>query len=285
MLLCPEPVQMNISLAGKAVVVTGAGRGIGRAIAEKLGQAEASVLLVDIDESALKEAQAEVQKTGAKVASISGDLTDAAFPQRAINKLIEEFGSVDIIVNNAGYTWDSVIQKTTDEQFQAMLDIHVVAPFRILRAASRWIREAAKKENETGARAIRKIVNITSISGIDGNPGQIGYASGKAAIIGLTKTLAKEWGRYNVTVNAVGFGLIDTRLIKPMEDQATNISIGEKRVRVGMQADVRDEVIKQIPLGRLGTPEDAANAVFFFCSPLSDYVTGEVLVCGGGIRF
>jgi 3-oxoacyl-[acyl-carrier protein] reductase len=276
---------MNISLAGKAAVVTGAGRGIGRAIAEKLGEAGASVLLVDIDQSALDEARAAVQRTGAKAASISGDLTDSEFPKQVVDKLIEEFGSVDIIVNNAGYTWDSVIQKTTDEQFQAMLDIHVVAPFRILRAASHWIRETAKKENEMGARVIRKIVNVTSISGIDGNPGQLGYASGKAAVVGLTKTLAKEWGRYNVTVNAVGFGLIDTRLIKPMEDAVTNISIGEKHVRVGMQAQVREQVTKQIPLGRLGTPEDAANAVFFFCSPLSDYVTGEVLVCGGGIRF
>jgi 3-oxoacyl-[acyl-carrier protein] reductase len=285
MLLYPEPVQMHISLAGKAGVVTGAGRGIGRAIANKLGQAGASVLLADIDESVLEEAKAEVQNTGAKAEIISGDVTDSEFPEKAIDKLIQEFGSVDIIVNNAGFTWDSVIQKTTDEQFQAMLDIHVVAPFRILRAASLWIRETAKKENEAGARKTRKIVNITSISGIDGNPGQIGYASAKAAIIGLTKTLAKEWGRYNVTVNAVGFGLIDTRLIKPMEDEATNISIGDKQVHVGMQAQVREQVIKQIPLGRLGTPEDAANAVFFFCSPLSDYVTGEVLVCGGGIRF
>jgi 3-oxoacyl-[acyl-carrier protein] reductase len=276
---------MNISLAGKAAVVTGAGRGIGRAIAQKLGQAGASVLLVDIDESALQEAQVAVQTTGAKATTIAGDLTHPEFPTKVIDKLIEEFRSVDIIVNNAGYTWDSVIQKATDEQFQAMLDIHVVAPFRILRAASHWIRETAKKENETGSRAVRKIVNITSISGIDGNPGQVGYASGKAAIVGLTKTLAKEWGRYNVTVNAVGFGLIDTRLIKPMEDAATNISIGERHVHVGMQGQVREQVTKQIPLGRLGTPDDAANAVFFFCSPLSDYVTGEVLVCGGGIRF
>jgi 3-oxoacyl-[acyl-carrier protein] reductase len=278
-------VGMNISLAGKAAVVTGAGRGIGRAIAQKLGQAGASVLLVDIDEPALQEAQVAVQATGAKATTIAGDLTHSEFPTKVVDELIGEFGSVDIIVNNAGYTWDSVIQKATDEQFQAMLDIHVVAPFRMLRAASHWIRETAKKENETGARAVRKVVNITSISGIDGNPGQVGYASGKAAIVGLTKTLAKEWGRYNVTVNAVGFGLIDTRLIKPMEDAATNISIGERRVHVGMQAQVREQVTKQIPLGRLGTPDDAANAVFFFCSPLSDYVTGEVLVCGGGIRF
>lgn len=276
---------MNISLQSKAAIVTGAGRGIGRAIAEKLGQAGASVLLVDIDEAALEEAQKSVRSAGGNAAIISGDLTDPAFPQKAIDKLIEEFGSVDIVVNNAGYTWDSVIQKTTDEQFRAMLDIHVVAPFRILRAASQWMREAAKKESQAGTRKVRKAVNITSISGLDGNPGQAGYASGKAAVVGLTKTLAKEWGRYNVTVNAVGFGLIDTRLIKPMDDAATNISIGEKQIHVGMQAQVREQVVKQIPLGRLGTPDDAANVVFFFCSPLSDYITGEVLVCGGGIRF
>jgi 3-oxoacyl-[acyl-carrier protein] reductase len=276
---------MIISLRDKAAVVTGSARGIGFAIARKLGEAGASVLLVDIDEAALEEARATIESTGARAAAIAGDITDPEFPKRVVEKLIEDFGSVDIVVNNAGYTWDSVIQKTADEQFQAMLDIHLVAPFRILRAASHWIREAAKKEKETGRRVMRKVVNITSISGIDGNPGQVGYASGKAGVIGLTKTLAKEWGRYNVTVNAVGFGLIDTRLIKPMEDKATNILIGERHVQVGMQAQVREQVTKQIPLGRLGAPEDAANAVFFFCSSLSDYVTGEVLVCGGGIRF
>lgn len=273
---------MNISLSGKAAIVTGAGRGIGRAVAEKLGAAGASVLLVDIDESALQQA---VTAINGKSAKLSGDLTDARFPQQIVDKALAEFGSIDIIVNNAGYTWDSVIQKTTDEQFQAMLGVHVVAPFRLLRAASNWLRETSKKETAEGVRTTRKVVNITSISGLDGNPGQVGYASGKAAIVGLTKTLAKEWGRYNITVNAVGFGLIDTRLIKPMEDAETNISIGEKQIHVGMQAQAREQVTKQIPLGRLGTPEDAANAVFFFCSPLSDYITGEVLVCGGGIRF
>lgn len=276
---------MNISLAGKAALVTGGGRGIGYAIARKLGEAEASILLVDIDEAALGEAKAAIEASGGRVATIAGDLTQTKFPEHVIETLLNEFGSIDIIVNNAGYTWDSVIQKTTDEQFQAMLDIHVVAPFRLLRAASHWIRERAKKEIETGKRVTRKIVNITSISGVDGNPGQAGYASGKAAAIGLTKTLAKEWARYNVTVNAVAFGLIDTRLIKPMENTETQISIGPRQVHVGMQAQAREQVAKQIPLGRLGTPEDAANAVFFFCSPLSDYVTGEVLVCSGGMHF
>lgn len=275
---------MNISLPNKAAVVTGAGRGIGLAIARKLTEAGASVLLVDIDESALKEAAAAIGSSR-NVSTMTGDLADPELPNAVIAKLIKEFGSIDIVVNNAGYTWDSVIQKTTDEQFQAMLDIHVVAPFRLLRAASQWIRETAKKENESGAPVMRKVVNITSISGLDGNPGQIGYSSGKAAIVGMTKTLAKEWGRYNVTVNAVGFGLIDTRLIQPMQGTQAEISIGDRQVRVGMQEQAREQAIKTIPLGRLGKPEDAANSVFFFCSPLSDYVTGEVLVCGGGVHF
>jgi 3-oxoacyl-[acyl-carrier protein] reductase len=276
---------MNISLTNRAAIVTGAARGIGRAIAEKLAGAGASVLLVDIDNSVLNEAKTALDSSHARISTLAGDLTDSKFPETVIRKSAEEFGSVDIVVNNAGYTWDNVIQKTSDEQFQAMLDIHVVAPFRLLRAASHWIRDRAKREIEAGTRVMRKVVNITSISGLDGNPGQAGYASGKSAVVGLTKTLAKEWGRYNVTVNAVAFGLIDTRLIKPMEDPQTAISIGEKQVRVGMQAQVREQAARMIPLGRLGTPEDAANAVFFFCSPLSDYVTGEVLVCSGGIHF
>ena len=183
---------MNISLANKSAVVTGAGRGIGLAIARSLAAADASVLLVDIDESALQAAEKTLSGSGGKIATLAGDLTDPNFAQAVIDRLIREFGSIDIIVNNAGYTWDNVIQKTTDEQFQAMLDIHVIAPFRILRAAANWIRERAKKESETGKPVTRKVVSITSISGLDGNPGQSGYASGKAAVVGLTKTLSSQ---------------------------------------------------------------------------------------------
>jgi 3-oxoacyl-[acyl-carrier protein] reductase len=277
---------MNVSLAKKSALVTGAGRGIGRAIAQILAASGAHVLLADIDESALEETRSCIAPAdGARMAIFAGDLTSPGVPENLVKMFVREFGSVDIIVNNAGYTWDNVIQKTTDEQFQAMLDIHVVAPFRILRAAAPWIREKAKAEMEAGTPVIRKVVNVTSISGLDGNAGQAGYSSGKAAVVGLTKTLAKEWGRYNVTVNAVGFGLIDTRLTRPMEDAATSIAIGERQLRVGMQEQVREQAARTIPLGRIGGPEDAANAVFFFCSPLSDYVTGEVLVCGGGIHF
>mgnify|MGYP001549101992 CR=1 FL=1 len=276
---------MIISLEYRSALVTGAARGIGFAIASKLAAAGASVLLADVDEEALCSAQRTLEQSGAKTAIFAGDLTHPEIPRTVVQEMLGRFGSIDIIVNNAGYTWDSVIQKTTDHQFQAMLDIHLVTPFRILREASGWIRSTAKEEKAAGRSVVRKVVNITSISGTDGNAGQAGYSSGKAGVVGLTKTLAKEWGRYNVTVNAVGFCLIDTRLIKPMEDPETQIRVGETEVRVGMQAQVREAVQAQIPLGRLGTPEDAANTVFFFCSPLSDYVTGEVLICGGGIHF
>lgn len=276
---------MQIDLTGRTALVTGAARGIGQAIARKLAASGASVVLSDVDETALDENRKAIAQSGGNAATVTGDLTKPDVPSKIVSAAVDRFGSLDIIVNNAGYTWDNVIQKTTDEQFQAMLEIHVTAPFRILRAASEFIRLAAKREKAGGIVVIRKVVNITSISGTDGNPGQAGYSSGKAAIIGLTKTLAKEWSRYNVTVNAVGFGLIDTRLIKPIGDPQTEVDIGERHVRVGMQAEVRDAAIAQIPLGRIGTPDDAANTVFFFCSPLSDYVTGEVLICGGGVHF
>jgi 3-oxoacyl-[acyl-carrier protein] reductase len=277
---------VNITLTGRAAIVTGAARGIGLAIAQKLAAAGAAVVLTDVDAEALDHARAQIEKSVSGTATtIAGDLTGPDFPQAVVDKALDTFGSIDILVNNAGYTWDNVIQKTTDAQFQAMLDIHVVAPFRMLRAAATWLRETAKKEAGSHQRITRKVVNITSISGTDGNAGQVGYSSGKAALVGLTKTMAKEWGRYQVTVNAVGFGLIDTRLIRPMEDPDTRIEIGVRQIHVGMQAQIREQVMKLVPLGRLGTPEDAANTVFFFCSPLSDYVTGEVLICGGGIHF
>lgn len=276
--------NMPFTLEGKTALVTGAGRGIGRAIAKRLVGAGANVMVNDLDETMLLESKAELARPG-KVSHVTGDLTDPAIPEMIVHATLAEFGSIDIIVNNAGYSWDNVIQKTTDEQFQAMLDIHVVTPFRILRAASTYIRETAKKEIAADQRVMRKVVNITSISGIDGNPGQVGYSAGKAGVIGLTKTLAKEWGRYNVNVNAVGFGLIGTRLVQPITDAGAKIQMHGHDIRLGVQPSLLDSVKNACPLGRLGTPEEAAGAVLFFCSPLSDYVTGEVLICGGGLHF
>ena len=272
------------TLEGKTALVTGAGRGIGRAIAKRLVGAGARVMINDLDEKMLLESEAELAKPG-RVSHITGDLTDPAIPELIVHATLAEFDSIDIIVNNAGYSWDNVIQKTTDEQFQAMLDIHLLTPFRILRAASGFIRESAKKEIAASQRVMRKVVNITSIAGTDGNPGQVGYSAGKAGIIGLTKTLAKEWGRYNVNVNAVGFGLIGTRLVQPLTDAGAKMEMHGHQIRLGVQPSLLDSVKSACPLGRLGTPEEAAGAVLFFCSPLSDYVTGEVLICGGGLHF
>jgi len=276
--------EAPFNLEGKTAIVTGAGRGIGRAIAQRLVSAGAAVMLCDLDEKMLLESETDLGDP-TRVHHLQGDLTDPLVPGELVEATIGTFGSVDIIVNNAGYSWDNVVQKTTDEQFQAMLEIHLVTPFRILRAASTYIRDAAKRELASGQRVMRKVVNITSISGTDGNPGQAGYSSGKAGVIGLTKTLAKEWGRYNVNVNAVGFGLIETRLVQPLNAEGSSMEMHGHQIRLGVQPSLLESVKNACPLGRLGTPEEAAGAVLFFCSPLSDYVTGEVLICGGGLHF
>jgi 3-oxoacyl-[acyl-carrier protein] reductase len=281
----PDPFVMPFTLQSKTALVTGAGRGIGRAIAEKLAAAGASVMINDLDAAPAGEACNAIRESGGRAELLAGDITRPDFPQKLVDRAIAAFGGLDIIVNNAGYTWDNVIQKTTGEQFQAMLDIHIVAPFRVLRAASTFIRETAKRELAEGKRIMRKVVNITSIAGTDGNPGQAGYSSGKAGVIGLTKTLAKEWGRYNVNVNCVGFGLIETRLIQPLTGAAANIEVQGRQIAVGVQPQLLESVKAKCPLGRAGTPEEAASAVLFFCSPLSDYVTGEVLICSGGLHF
>ncbi len=275
----------GIDLTGRTALVTGSGRGIGRAVVQMLAAAGAAVVVNDLDETAANETAEIITNAGHRASAMAGDVTDASFPDSLVRHAVETFGSIDIIVNNAGYTWDSVIQKTTDEQFRAMLDVHLMGPFRVLRAASDWIRQNAKREASEGVRVMRKVVNITSISGTDGNPGQVGYASGKAGVIGMTKTLAKEWGRYNVNVNAVGFGLIETRLIQPITSEGAKIRIKDQQINVGVQPKVLETVKALCPLGRLGTPEEAASAVLFFCSPLSDYVTGEVLICSGGVHF
>lgn len=276
---------MSFSLSGKTALVTGSGRGIGRAIAGKLAAAGAQVMLNDIDETVLKETEKEFLSAKFKVATFSGDLMDPATPDKLVQATLDKLGGLDIIVNNAGYSWDGVIQKTTDEQFQAMLTIHLVVPFRILRAAANHLRETAKKEIAEGKTVMRKVVNITSITGTDGNAGQAGYGSGKAGVIGLTKVLAKEWGRYNINVNAVGFGLINTRMVQPLGGSDANVEIHGQKIHIGVQPAMIEQAKQSCALGRIGSPDEAAGAVLFMCSPLSDYVTGEVLIAGGGFHF
>jgi len=275
---------MAIDLKGRTALVTGAGRGIGRAVAIQLARAGASVMLNDLDRDVVFETGMLIDKEGGAAKAMPGDITAADFPDKLVAATLKGFGSIDIVVNNAGYTWDNVIQKTTDEQFQAMLDIHIVAPFRVLRAASTYIREAAKKEIAEGRRVMRKVVNITSISGVDGIAGQAGYGSGKSAINGLTKVMAKEWGRYNVNVNSVGFGFIETRLVQPLGSDGAQIEVKGHAIKVGVPQAAIDAVKTLCPLGRTGTVEEAAGPVLFFCSSLSDYVSGEILIVSGGAR-
>jgi 3-oxoacyl-[acyl-carrier protein] reductase len=276
---------MYLDLTGKTALVTGAGRGIGRAIAQRLAASGASVMLNDLDTEPALETRSLIEQNGSKnVRALAGDITLAEFPEKLVTFTLSEFGSVDILVNNAGYTWDGAIHKTSDEQFQAMLDIHVVAPFRMLRAVAPWLRETAKKEIKEGRRVTRKVVNVTSVSAVDGISNQSGYGSGKGAVIGLTKVIAKEWGGFNVNVNAVAYGFIQTRLTEAQGTEGNEISVKGQTVKLGIQSALIGFMKEQTPLGRLGSLDDAVGPLMFFCSPLSDFVTGEVLVCSGGSR-
>lgn len=270
-------------LDNKVAIVSGSGRGIGREIALKLANDGAAVVVNDLDEGPAKETVADIEAAGGRAVMCAGSVTDDGFAERFVQTAVDNFGGLDIIVNNAGYTWDSVIQKMTDEQWDAIIDVHLKAPFRILRAAQPVISAAAKKAKEAGEPVpCRKIVNISSIAGLGGNVGQANYAAAKAGITGLTKAMAKEWGRYNVTVNTVAFGLIKTRLTEAPAEGGSTIDIDGKELKVGVNADLLTAMEAQIPLGRAGTPAEAAGSVYLFCIPESDYVSAQTLVCGGG---
>lgn len=272
-----------MKLEGKTAIVTGSGRGIGRAIARKLAAEGAGVIVNDLDPGPAKETVDLIDQEHGMSIAVPGSVTEAGFTDDLVQAALDGFDSLDIIVNNAGYSWDSVIQKTSDEQWQAMLDIHLTAPFRLLRSAAPYLRETAKQEAAEGRTVVRKVVNVSSIAGTGGNVGQAGYSAGKAGIIGLTKTMAKEWGRSQVTVNAVAFGLIKTRLTETPAGGDATIRINDRDIKVGVGADLLAAMESGIPLGRAGTPEDAANAVYLFCTPESDYITGQVVVAGGGL--
>jgi 3-oxoacyl-[acyl-carrier protein] reductase len=269
-----------MKLDGKVALVTGAGRGIGRAIALKLAGEGACVVVNDLDEAPARETVQEILAAGGTACACAGNVAAPDFAQRFIDTAIAEYAGLDIIVNNAGYTWDNVIQKMSDEQWQAMLEVHLTAPFRILRAAQPLIRAYSKREAEAGRPVVRKVVNISSVAGLFGNAGQANYAAAKAGIVGMTQTLAKEWGRMNVTVNCVAFGLIQTRLTASGGDSA---SIDGRDIKLGVPAEMLSALERTIPLGRGGTPEEAAGAVYMLCIPESDYVSGQTLMCTGGL--
>jgi 3-oxoacyl-[acyl-carrier protein] reductase len=265
-------------LDGKSAIVTGSARGIGRAVAKLLSEQGAQVLINDLDGDVAEQAAQEIK---GETAVFAGDLTKESVPDQLVQRAVDEFGKIDIIVNNAGYTWDGPIHKMGDDQFQAMLDIHTIVPFRVLRAAAPHLREPAKKEKEAGEEVFRKVVNVSSISGTFGNAGQANYSAGKAGVVGLTKTLAKEWGQFKINVNAVAFGFVETRLTAAKEEAGSFNKDGQE-IKLGIPEQMRAMAAMIIPLGRPATPEEAAGPVFFLCSPWANYIHGQVLNVTGG---
>jgi 3-oxoacyl-[acyl-carrier protein] reductase len=265
-------------LEGKAAIVTGSARGIGRATAELLAENGAKVLINDLDGDVAEQAAGEIQ---GETTVFAGDLTQPGVPDDLVKKALDDFGRLDIIVNNAGYTWDGVIHKMSDEQFQAMLEIHTVVPFRVARAAAPYLRDTAKKERDAGEEVFRKIVNVSSISGTMGNPGQANYSAAKAGLGGLTKTLAKEWGQFKINVNAVAFGFVETRLTAAKEGAET-IERGGQAIQLGIPDQMRQMASAIIPLGRAASPQEAAGGIFILCTPWANYIHGQVLHVTGG---
>ena len=265
-------------LDDKVAIVTGSARGIGRATAELLAEHGAKVLINDLDADLAAQTASEID---AETVVYGGDLTQPGAPEALVQTAVDAWGRLDIIVNNAGYTIDAPIHKMSDEAFQRMLDIHTIVPFRVIRAAAPHLREPAKQEREEGREVFRKIVNVSSISGTMGNAGQANYSSGKNAVVGLTKTLAKEWGQFKINVNAVAFGWIETRLTASKVEDNT-MEIGGEKVQLGIPDQMRGMASMLIPIGRTGTPEEAAGGVFFLCSPWSNFVHGQVLNITGG---
>jgi 3-oxoacyl-[acyl-carrier protein] reductase len=266
-------------LDGKAAIVTGSARGIGRATAELFVREGAKVLVNDIDGDVAEQAAGEID---GETAVFAGDLTNPGVPDELVSTAVEAFGAVDIVVNNAGYTWDGVVHRMTDEQFQAMLDIHTIVPFRVTRAIAPHWRDAAKAEQAEGKEVFRKLVNVASISGTMGNAGQVNYSAAKAGVVGMTKTLAKEWGQFKINCNAVAFGFVETRLTQAKEKGEQLETASGEKVDLGIPEQMRAMATMVIPLGRPAQPEEAAGPVLFLCSGLADYVHGQVINVTGG---
>jgi 3-oxoacyl-[acyl-carrier protein] reductase len=266
-------------LDGKVAIVTGSARGIGRATAELLSEQGAKVVINDLDSDVAEQTSKEI---AGETAVYAGDLTADGAPEALVQTAIDSWGKLDIVVNNAGYTLDAPVHKISDDWWDRMLDIHVTVPFKVIRAAAPFLREPAKAERERGEEVFRKIVNVSSTSGTMGNAGQANYSAGKNGVVGLTRTVAKEWGQFKINVNAVAFGFIDTRLTQSKADDNT-MEIDGETVQLGIPDQLRGMTNMLIPLGRPGTTLEAANGVLFLCSPMSNYVHGQVLNVTGGL--
>jgi len=267
-------------LAGKAAIVTGAAHGVGRAVAELLTEHGASVLLADVDEAALRSA---LRDLGGSTVTLAADLAGPAAPATVVAAAIESFGGLDIIVNNAGYNLNARFAQMSDDTWEQMLAIHVSAPFRLLRAAAPHLAAAAERDQASGREVFRKVVNVSSIA-VMGSAFQANYAAAKAAVVGLTKSLAKEWGSLRVNVNAVAFGSVDTRLTRPRTPDNV-LQAGPAPVQLGLSPRLVEEAAATIPFGRIATAREAAGGVFLLCTPWSDWITGQLIMVSGGQTF
>jgi 3-oxoacyl-[acyl-carrier protein] reductase len=267
---------------GKVAIITGSGRGIGAATAKLLAQQGANIVVSDLDEPAAQETAQVIQTEGGKAVIFCGDVTESTFPDAIVQQAVEAFGTIDILVNNAGFTWDSMLHTMSDKQWDTILSVHLTTPFRMARAAARVMREQAKTEiTQSGQAQARKIVNVSSISAAYGNIGQANYAAAKAGVIGLTRVIAREWGRFNIQANAISFGWIETRLTAD-KAQGEAIEMAGEKIALGIPQTGLEARKQLIALGRPGTPAEAAGAILFLCSPLSNYVSGHLLKVDGG---
>lgn len=278
-------------LEGQVAIITGSGQGIGAAAAKLFAKEGAKVVVTDLDAAKSTAVADEITRAGGVAISVPGDVTAPEFPDRLIKSTISAFGKLNILVNNAGYTFDGILHRMTDKQWEAMLLVHNTAPFRLVRAAAPFMRDAAKEELEkTGRAEPRCIINISSTSGLHGNAGQANYSTAKAGVVGFTKTLCKEWGMFGIRCNAIAFGWIDTRLTKERdpskpigEGGGDEIVVDGQKVKLGIPKSARGPNAEAfIPLKRKGTPEEAASSILLLASPLAGYITGHCLEVTGG---
>ena len=270
-------------LQDQVAIITGAGRGIGAAAARLFAEHGARIVVSDRDTDPTEEVVAAITAAGGAAIGVPGDVTDPEFPEQLLAKAHEAFGDVHILVNNAGYTWDGMLHKMSDKQWEAMLAVHNTAPFRLVRAAAPYMREAAKQEQAAGQCATgRCIINVSSTSGLHGNVGQLNYATAKMGMVGFTKTVAKEWGAFGIRCNAVAFGYIETRLTQAKESGET-IAVNGEEIPLGVPAHMHDMVKMLIPLGRTGTVEEAAGGILLLASPFAGYINGHTLEVTGGM--